>query len=171
MKTLFLVRHAKSGWDDPTLDDHDRPLDLRGERAALVVGRYAAQRRFVPETVLCSSARRTRDTLDLVLSQWSDVPSIEIDRDLYLVGEHGLRKRLAAVDPEVRSVMIVGHSPDLHDLALGLAARGDDTLRENLREKFPTAAFATLKLPVDTWSDLPLGVATLVAYVTPKDLV
>ncbi|MCA8931401.1 MAG: histidine phosphatase family protein, partial [Rhodospirillaceae bacterium] len=63
MKTLYLVRHAKSGWDDPSLQDHDRPLDMRGERAALVVGRYAAQRRFVPNLVLCSSARRSRDTL------------------------------------------------------------------------------------------------------------
>ena len=171
MKTLYLVRHAKSGWDDPTLDDHDRPLDMRGERAALVVGRYALQRRFVPDMVLCSSARRTRDTLELFLQQWSTVPAIEIDRALYLVGEHGLRKRLGDVAPETNSVMMIGHNPDLQDLAILLGGRGDEGLRQKMREKFPTAAFAVLKLPIERWSDLPVAGATLVAFVTPKDLV
>ena len=137
MKTLYLVRHAKSGWDDPTLHDHDRPLDLRGERAALVIGRYAAQRRFIPQLVLCSSARRARDTLDLVTTQWPELPRIEIDRSLYLVGEHGLRKRLAAVDADVGSIMIVGHNPDLHDLARLLVGKGDDGLRQDLSSGRP----------------------------------
>ena len=171
MKTLYLVRHAKSGWDDPTLHDHDRPLDLRGERAALVIGRYAAQRRFIPDLVLCSSARRARDTLDLVTTQWPELPRIEIDRSLYLVGEHGLRKRLAAVDADVGSIMIVGHNPDLHDLARLLVGKGDDGLRQDLDIKFPTATMATLKLPADRWTDLPQRNSTLIGFATPKSLV
>ncbi|MCB9957767.1 MAG: histidine phosphatase family protein [Rhodospirillaceae bacterium] len=171
MKTLYLVRHAKSGWDDPGLQDHDRPLDMRGERAALVVGRYAAQRRFVPNLVLCSSARRSRDTLELILTQWPKVPTIEIDRDIYLVGEHGLRKRLGKVGHGISSVMVVGHNPDLHDLALRLAGKGDDALRDSLREKFPTASLAALKLPIDDWADIPANSATLIAFASPKLLV
>ena len=171
MKTLYLLRHAKSGWDDPTLADHDRPLDLRGERAALVMGRYIVQRRFVPELLLCSTAKRAEDTLNLVLTQWQTQPAVEWDRALYLVGEHGLLKRLGKVVPTVRSVMIVGHNPDLRDLALLLVGRGDQRLRDEVDAKFPTAALATLKLPIDSWENIPRRCATLVSLATPKSLV
>ena len=171
MKTLYVLRHAKSGWDDPSLTDHDRPLDLRGERAALVMGRYLAQRRFIPDLVLCSTARRAMDTRTLVMSQWSSQPSVECDRTLYLTGEKGVLQRLARVADTVRAVLVIAHNPDLHELAVALARRGDHEQLADLAAKFPTAAFAAIKLPLDHWSGIAGVAGTLINYTVPKQLV
>ena len=171
MKTLYLLRHAKSGWDDPSLDDHDRPLDFRGERAALVIGRYTAQRRHFPDLILCSTARRAADTLSLVMSQWPEAPNVKHERALYLAGEDRLLARLGRVAPEVGSVMMVGHNPDLQQLTLHLAGKGDAALRKDLELKFPTAGLAILKLPADAWTGLLPGIATLITFTVPKSLV
>src|SRR6056297_1143050 len=90
MRTLYVLRHAKSGWDDPTLHDHDRPLDLRGERAALIMGRYMAQRRFVPDLVLCSTARRAQETRALPAAQWGAEPRLGSARAPVRYGERAL---------------------------------------------------------------------------------
>jgi phosphohistidine phosphatase len=171
MKTLYVLRHAKSGWDDPNLADHDRPLDLRGERAALVMGRYLAQRRFIPDLILCSTARRAVDTRTLVTSQWSRVPAVECDRTLYLSGERRVMQRLAQVPDEVRAVLLIAHNPDLHELAVALARRGDRERLADLAAKFPTAAFAAIKLPLEHWADIASVAGTLINYTVPKQLV
>jgi phosphohistidine phosphatase len=171
MKTLYVLRHAKSGWDDPDLADHDRPLDLRGERAALVMGRYLAQRRFIPDLILCSTARRAVDTSTLVISQWSTRPAIECDRTLYLTGEKRVLQRLGQVADSVRAVLVIGHNPDLHDLVVALARRGDQERLADLAAKFPTAAFAAIKLPLEHWSDIVSVAGTLINYTVPKQLV
>ncbi len=171
MKTLLLLRHAKSGWDDPDLADHDRPLDWRGERAALVIGRYIEQEHLLPELVLCSTARRAMETHWLAKSQWKNTPPTEFDRGLYLTGAPALIQRLIQVDDRFKRVLIIGHNPDLHDLVLQFAHRGDPALLAEAKAKFPTAAFAILKLPIDRWADLPGASATLFGYVTPKTLV
>ncbi len=171
MRTLYVLRHAKSGWDDPTLHDHDRPLDLRGERAALVMGRYMAQRRFVPDLVLCSTAVRAQQTRALAATQWGAEPPVESDRDLYLTGERMLLKRLAQVPDEVRAVLLVGHNPDLHDLVVALARRGSEELLAGLAARFPTAAFAAIKLPLLHWKDIAGAAGTLFCYTVPRELV
>jgi len=171
MRTLYVLRHAKSGWDDPTLHDHDRPLDLRGERAALIMGRYMAQRRFVPDLVLCSTARRAQETRTLAATQWGAEPPVEVDRDLYLTGERMLLKRLARVPDDYRHVLLVAHNPDLHDLVVTLGRRGNEELLAGVAAKFPTAAFAAIKLPLVHWADIGGAVGTLVCYTVPKDLV
>lgn len=171
MKTLYVLRHAKSGWDDPNLTDHDRPLDMRGERAALVMGRYLAQRRFIPDLVLCSTARRAMDTRTLVMSQWNSQPSVECERGLYLSGEKRVLQRLAQVADSVRAVLVIAHNPDLHELAVALARRGDDVQLADLAAKFPTAAFAAIKLPIDRWAGIAHVAGTLINYTIPKQLV
>lgn len=171
MKTLYVLRHAKSGWDDPDLADHDRPLDLRGERAALVMGRYLAQRRFIPDLILCSTARRAVDTRTLVTSQWPEEPRVVCDRTLYLTGEKTVLQRLAGVPDDVRAVLLIAHNPDLHELAVALARRGDQERLADLAAKFPTAAFAAIKLPLDRWADVAGVAGTLINYTVPKQLV
>lgn len=171
MKKLYLLRHAKSSWEAADLADHDRPLGPRGERGALVVGRYILQRGFIPDLIICSTARRARETRDLAVGQWPAVPQTRYDHEIYLNGRRAILKRLSRVDRPVGSVLIVGHSPDLQDLTLALAAGGDVPLRRKAQEHFPTGTLAVFHLPIDAWSDILRSEGTLVELVTPKSLV
>ena len=166
MKPLFLLRHAKSSWDDPGLDDHDRPLAPRGLRASALIADHLSRNRIAPALVLCSSARRTRETLDRVSAALGPA-EILIEPDLYGASSEDLLQRLRAVPDEVESVMLVGHQPAIQDLALRLAVEGPEL--GALRGKFPTAALATLTFEGD-WSELGQHGAQLAAYVKPKQL-
>ena len=171
IRSVYVLRHAKSSWDLAELADHDRPLDPRGERAALVMGRYMSQRHFLPELVLCSTATRARETLALAGSQWPCTPEIEFSPRLYLTGERELLQVLKAVDDGIRAVLIVGHNPDLHDLLKGLASRGDAPLLDEMAKRFPTAAFAAIKLPLVHWAGIGQASGSLACFTTPKELV
>jgi phosphohistidine phosphatase len=165
-RTLYLLRHAKSSWDDPTLGDHERPLAPRGRRGAKRIAQHLRRLGSEPELVLCSSATRTRETLEL-LAPATDTSTIRIEDGLYGASSDELLGRIRQVPDAVASVMLIGHNPGLHELALVLASAGDEL--ERLERKFPTAALATLAL-AETWSRLEPAGATLAAYVVPKQL-
>jgi len=169
MKTLLLLRHAKSSWNNPGQSDHDRPLTPRGRRAAELVGLYLAQRDNPPTLALCSTARRTQATLEPLL-QRLDLP-VESVRELYLADPDTLLAQLAQVDDRHDSVLVIGHNPGLHELALLLAAGGDGTARARLREAFPTAALAVLELDIARWEQIRRGCGALVEVRVPRDLV
>ncbi len=171
MRTLHLLRHAKSSWTDERLSDHDRPLDRRGERAATLVGVYFAQHDVRPAVALCSSARRTRETLDRILPCLDPAPELRVERELYLAGPAELLSSIAGVPDEVEAVLLVGHNPGIAELAVRLAVRGDREARQRLARKFPTAACAELRFPDPGWRDLASGGGELLRFVTPKDLV
>jgi phosphohistidine phosphatase len=160
---LFLLRHAKSSWDDPGLADHDRPLAPRGRRAAKRMGRYLHDERIAPELVLCSSARRARETLELV----SPAGRIRLEPKLYGASADELVGRLRLVPDDVRSVMLIGHNPAMQDLALLLAGGGAELARVD--RKFATGAVATLTFD-GGWHALRPGCAELTGFVRPKDL-
>src|SRR5215472_16839815 len=122
MLTVSLLRHAKSSWADPEKADFDRPLAARGEKAAPRMGAFLAEQRVIPELILCSTARRARATLDLVLPQLSARPEIVFEDELYHGGAPALLKRLRKVADSIHHVMIIGHNPALHAFALDLAA-------------------------------------------------
>lgn len=169
MKTLLLLRHAKSGWNEPGQDDHDRALTPRGRRAAELVSLYLAQRGDLPSLVLCSTARRALETLE-PLRHRLGVP-FEADRTLYLAESEAILARVAQVDDRENSVLVVGHNPGLHELALQLAAHGDAAARARLREGFPTAALAIVELAIEHWDEVRPRCGTLVELRVPKDLV
>jgi phosphohistidine phosphatase len=146
---LYLLRHAKSSWDEPGLADHDRPLARRGERAADAMGRYLREHGIEPEVILCSTATRTRQTLERL-----GLPDARIEPELYGADAATLR----ALIPDASSVMLIGHNPGMQDLALSLARSGAKL--GELAEKFPTGALATIEL--DT--------GELVDFVRPRDL-
>jgi phosphohistidine phosphatase len=168
MPTLYLLRHAKSSWSDPTLPDQERPLSRRGRRDAKRVAKHIARLGIEPELVLCSSAARTRETLELVRPALSTTSTVRLEAELYGAPADKLLERLRAVPEAVTSVMLIGHNPGLQDLALALASAGAE--RERVKEKLPTAALATLILPKTTWSRLSESDAVLAAYVVPKQL-
>jgi phosphohistidine phosphatase len=167
VKRLFLLRHAKSSWDDPGLDDRDRPLAPRGRRASELIAGHLRREGIAPSLVLCSSARRTRQTLERVIPAL-DASDVSIEDGLYGASSGGLLERLREVPEDIDSVMLVGHQPAIQELALDLAGDGAELAR--VRAKFPTAALATL-LFAGEWSELAPGSAELVAYVKPKELV
>ncbi len=171
MLTLTLLRHAKSAWDDPTLGDHERPLAPRGEKAAPMIGRQLT-RVAAPDLVLCSTAMRTRQTLALVLLEMTAKPAQILYEDgLYLATPSQLRARLADVAATARHVMIVGHNPGLHALALELTGGGPKRAVVQLAKKFPTAALAVIEFPeAAAWSDVQPATGTLRSFVTPRDL-
>ena len=152
-RRLFLLRHAKSSWDDPSLDDHDRPLAGRGRQASELLAEHLQRERITPSLVLCSSARRTRETLERVLPR-PDAAEVRVERELYGASAQDLLRRLREVPPDVDSVMLVGHRPAIQELAVYLAAEGSEL--ERVRQKFPTAALATLSFPGD-WGELGAG--------------
>jgi phosphohistidine phosphatase len=168
-KTLFLLRHAKSSWEQPALSDHDRPLAPRGRRAARVIAEHLRQQRIAPALVLCSSSARTRETLEWVASGFGSEAGVhvEIESGLYAASAEELLVRLREQRDDVSSVMLIGHNPAIQDLTLGLAGSG--SLRDLVQEKFPTAALATLTVR-GRWRDLGWGAAELVAFVKPRDL-
>ena len=169
MKALWVLRHAKSSWDDARLDDHDRPLNRRGERAAAGVAAWLARHPTPPSLVLCSSAKRTRQTLEPIQVALAPRLRALVERELYLADADALLARIARLGENERSVMLIGHNPGLHELAVRLAARGARDLLARLRAKLPTAALALLELDVAHWRDVELGCARLAERRTPRD--
>jgi phosphohistidine phosphatase len=167
MKRLYLLRHAKSSWKDTSRPDRDRPLAARGRRAAKAIASHLHEQRIEPELVLCSAARRARETLDRIEPALG-TPAIRVEGDLYAASADALLERLRSVPDKVGSVMLIGHNPALQELALNLARRSD-SVRE-LEAKYPTAALATLIVLVESWEELDRETAELVALVRPRDL-
>ena len=167
---IHLFRHAKSSWADPSLNDFDRPLAARGKRAAVAMGRYMNHADFRPDLVLSSSSARTRQTLDIALPEiGGDVPVV-FERSLYLAQVRDMMARVRLLSDDVRSVMVVGHNPEMQALALRLIDGGDAAAIDRLRAKFPTAALATLVVKRDRWADLGPGSCELHSFVVPRDL-
>ena len=170
MRTLLLFRHAKSSWDDPSLDDHDRPLAPRGIRDAPRMGRFIAHLDSPPDLILCSTAVRTRETLRLALAPMLEavVPEISFDRDLYEVSARQILGIISATPDSVATMMVIGHNPGMQDLALHLVGSGELEARRRLHAKYPTAAVAMIRVSVSSWRDIGPGCGSLEAFMTPK---
>jgi phosphohistidine phosphatase len=166
VRSLYLLRHAKSSWAEPGLADPERPLAARGRRDAKRIAKHLRGLGCSPELVLCSTAARTRETLELIRPALG-ASTVVLMEDLYGASCDQLLARLRRVPDTVASVMLIGHNPGLHRLALALASTGDELGR--LEAKFPTAGLATLTLR-RPWSQLGPGDAALSAYVRPKQL-
>jgi phosphohistidine phosphatase len=166
-RRLFVLRHAKSSWDDPGLDDHERPLAPRGRRAVAAIAAHLVAAGIEPELVLCSSARRTRETLEGVAAGGEHM----IEPELYAASTEEVMDRLRQVPDEVSSVMLVGHNPAAQMLVLRLTNHDGtgrtDPEREEVKRKFPTGALATLSFEC-SWSELAPGCAELEEFTFPK---
>jgi phosphohistidine phosphatase len=165
-RLLYLLRHAKSDWDDPALADIDRPLAPRGRKAARAMGRHLKSSGIKPELILCSPARRARQTLELIRDAGAVMPDADLAPWLYAASAHKLLTKLEELQPETASVMLIGHNPGLEDLAITLAGTGADL--DRLRAKYPAGALAALSVP--EWRRLDPGSAELVSFVVPRDL-
>lgn len=168
MHALHLLRHAKSSWADDELDDHDRPLSKRGRRDAETMARHLAQRGGTPDLVLSSTAARARATLAPLLEVLKP-RRILLDRALYLAPGAKLLEHLRETGEQMGTVLLVGHNPGLHELALLLADPESPLELPPLTGKFPTGALASYRFGSE-WRRLKPHAATLIAYVTPREL-
>jgi phosphohistidine phosphatase len=170
MKSLHLLRHAKSSWDDPVDRDFDRPLNARGRRAARRMGRWLADEGLAFDRVLASPAARIVETLEGVEESLGRPLHARLDRRIYMASAATLFDLVRETDDSVAQLLLVGHNPGLEDLLL-LATEGDPgPLRREAELKYPTATFASLALPITRWADLAEGGATLTRFVRPRDL-
>ncbi|MDR6114217.1 MULTISPECIES: histidine phosphatase family protein [unclassified Sphingomonas] len=168
MKTLTLLRHAKSSWDDPVARDFDRPLNAKGRRAAAMMGRHLKSLGMAFDHILASPAVRVIETLDEVWSGYGRKLAPVWDKALYLASSASLLDQVHALPDACDHVLMVGHNPGLEDLVLDLTRDGE--LRERVEEKYPTATVAQLTLPITRWADAASHSATLIAFIRPRDL-
>lgn len=172
MKRLSMLRHAKSGWDDPVARDFDRPLNPRGRRGAETMGVYAASQALDVDFILASPAVRVTETLDLFLpAAGLDAIEPHWDRRIYLASSATLFDCLKDLPDSAEHVLMSGHNPGMEDLILELVADdGTSPLRDEIEEKYPTAALVTIELAVDSWKDVDNRIGKLTHFKRPRDL-
>ncbi len=170
-RTLFLLRHAKSSWSDPDLSDFDRPLNKRGLKARNVMASYLQQNGYLPELIICSSAKRAKMTLEAVRPVVGAACEIVIDKGLYLADAKVLAHRVERIDPVVGSIMLIGHNPGLQMLALSLAAPANTDAYDKMQTKFPTAALCVLRCHQNNWAPMQPESYELLDFTVPRSLV
>ena len=171
MLTLLLLRHGKSSWDDAELDDHERPLSARGRSAAEAMGAYLATHGPRPDFVISSSAVRARQTLDRVLLQLGPpAPGATIEPELYLAPASTMLDHVRRTGAEIRSLMLIGHNPGMHALALELTGSGLRRDIASMAIKFPTCGLAVLTFDTDAWTDVRPASGRLELFLPPRSL-
>lgn len=160
MKHLYLLRHAKSSWDSPSLADFDRPLNARGNRTAPFMGRLMAERGLLPDAVISSPAKRAAATAKLVTQAAGWARSIALEQRIYEASPQTLVNVVSELSPYVRSALIVGHNPGIEGLIRDLTGR---------LEPMPTAALAVIALPIECWDQISDGCGFLKAMYRPRE--
>ncbi len=168
MPILHLLRHAKSS-ARKGIEDFERPLTRRGLEAARRIGSSLAARERRLDLVLCSPARRTRQTMEGVLAAFGGKPRFLCESELYLADCERLLDRLCRLGEGEESVLLIAHNPGLRDLALLLAEASSPSFAALLSGKFPTAASASFRVET-AWPDLGSRRHPLLVYETPKSL-
>ena len=170
MKTVLLLRHAKSSWDQLNLPDPLRPLAPRGRKAAPRIGSYMAENKLIPNMVLCSTARRAEETWQLVSDHLGDGIQVQMRDDIYHASPRRLMDLIQILPKTVDTVLLVGHNPTFEDLALTLAGSGQEEGLESMARKYPTGALAVIDFSVADWSQIRAGEGYLRDFVRPRSL-
>jgi phosphohistidine phosphatase len=162
MKRLSILRHAKSDWGDPSLDDFDRPLNDRGRKAARRMGRELRERGISFDLIIASPAARVRETLDGLTEKLELNAELRHDERMYGASEARLLEIVRGIPESAHAPLLVGHNPGLEQLVAALT--------NGAAHKFPTAAFAQIDLPADRWADVEPGTGKIAALILPKEL-
>ena len=169
MKTLVLMRHAKSAWDDANMPDIERPLSPRGQKAAPLMGARMKKAGYHPDVVLCSTATRARETLDLIADSLPKKTKVQHVKELYMAVPREMLTLVAKVPDSAETVMLIGHNPGMGSLAGWLAGDGDSELLSKIRRKFPTSGIAVVTFDVARWTEVAGESGTLAAFLRPRD--
>jgi phosphohistidine phosphatase len=161
MKTLLLLRHAKSSWGDASLPDFERPLNERGRQAAPLIGKFMREQRLDPQLIVCSPAQRARETVALVCAAAALTAAPRFDKRIYEASLQTLLTVVAELDETAETALMVGHNPGFEELLAALTGAA---------ERMPTAALARITLSVECWTDAHAGTGQLVQLLKPKEL-
>jgi len=161
MKTLLLLRHAKSSWDDSTLADFDRPLADRGRRDAPRIGKTLKKQGPLPDLIISSPADRARETIEAVVKAAGLGIPPQFDESIYGASSAELMKLIRRLPDSSKCAMLVGHNPTFEDLVSRLTGT---------QEHMPTAALACIEFQIDRWADVQDGEGKLISLLTPKQL-
>jgi phosphohistidine phosphatase len=167
MRRLMLLRHAKTERAEPGQRDRDRKLTKRGRDDAAVIGAYMARHGLTPDLALVSPAKRTQETWALAAPAFAKAPRLLVEERIYNATTEALFKIIS----EARGahwLVVVGHNPGLHDIAVQLIASGDADTRERVTEKLPTSGLVVIDLAFDDWSHLHLHAGRLERFITPR---
>jgi phosphohistidine phosphatase len=167
MKSLSLLRHAKSGWDAP-VRDFDRPLNARGRKAARAMGREMKRLGLGFDLVLASPAARVTETLTELAQGYGGAVATDFDEHIYLASPETLIEIVRAADDTHERLLVAGHNPGMEQLALLLAAGG--ALRDRIAVKYPTGALAELRFDGPSWREVAAGTGRLERFIRPRDL-
>jgi phosphohistidine phosphatase len=170
MMRLTLLRHAKSSWDEPNLDDHNRPLNDRGWKAARRMGRELKNRGMHFDFVLASTAARVRETIDGLAEKYDFNAPVRFESRVYMADAETLLALVRKLPADVESPLIVGHNPGLERLAVEISHDDRQGLRHRVSEKFPTAALAAIELPASSWAEVQPGSGEIVELILPREL-
>ena len=170
MRSLLLLRHAKSSWDDPALDDFDRPLAARGLRAAPAMGAEIARCGWAPDAALVSPATRAAETWDNAAAEFEGRVETVFERRIYLATSETLLDIARSAPAAAETIIMIGHNPGMEDFAASLAGPGSDKAAlARMLEKFPTAALARFAFD-GAWTALAPGAAQLTHFIRPREL-
>lgn len=173
MKTVYILRHAKAEQTVGSIGDHERPLNAKGREVAPRVGAYLKAKAYKPDLILCSTARRTVETCELVRPSLGDI-TVTFENGLYLAEASVILERMRRLDDSLGSVMVIGHNPGLEELADDLSQSPktpeEERLHRRLREKFATCSLAVISVPARRWRDITPGAGALIDLVRPRDL-
>ncbi len=170
MRRLLLLRHAKSDRARPGGQDHDRVLSARGREDAPKLGAFMVRHALIPERAVVSTAKRARETWDLVAAAIVKSPPAVFDERIYEAAPQAILKVVKECESKVHTLLVVGHNPGLQELAALLIASGNLEARQQLNEKFPTAGLAVIDFALDDWSRLHAHAGRLDHFVSPRSL-
>ena len=170
MKTLTLLRHAKSDWHSGVASDFERPLNSRGHKAARTIGRALKDQGIRFDVVIASPAARVVETIDGIAEGYGQELRPRFDERVYLGSVATLLSLIREADDEAERLLLVGHNPGLENLAMQLTRVDADGQRRELAAKFPTATLAEIALPIAHWRDVAPGAGELARFIRPRDL-
>ena len=168
MPILVLFRHAKAAPALPDQRDFDRPLTERGRQDADRMGAVLAH--YPIDQVLVSAAVRTQETWQGAAAKFETAPPVDVDPELYLAGGQKLVRRLRELQTTTRAAIVVGHNPDMHEIAVWLAGEDSGRIADALRQRFPTAAAAIFELDIGSWNEIGPRRAKLQRFVIAGEL-
>lgn len=170
MKTVILMRHAKSSWSDPGLDDHDRPLNKRGRKSAPVMAKWLKEQGLLPDRILCSSSRRTQETVERMREEVPSLPEAEITEALYHASPDVILEQLQQLPGDCTRALVLGHEPTMSSALLLLDSSATSPGLYRAYEHYPTAAIAVLEADVADWRELKAGRAKFTSFAVPREL-
>ncbi len=170
MKRLVLLRHFKSSWAEPGLADRDRALAPRGQRDAVNMAGTILARDLIPDRILCSPARRTRDTLALLQERIRGECPTDFLEELYSGPELDYRRIIAEKGGEADRLMVIGHNPKIHVTAVELIGGGRHGDLEHIEAKYPTGALAVIEFEADSWHGITEDSGQLTAFIRPREV-